>query len=103
MPARPCLPRAITHRRTLGFHCAAPRAGHYVVLASEPLLVCGVDVASPSQLRRRGGPVPVAEYLDLLGRQFTARERELVLSGESEGTSARAVTCPNTPAQAAAL
>ena len=58
------------------------------MLASEPVLVCGVDVASPTQLRTRGGTQqPIEEYLGLLSRQFSAEERELVLEGESEGAT----------------
>lgn len=36
--------------------------GHYVVLAAEPLLLCGVDVAAPDQSRARGKPRPLEEH-----------------------------------------
>ena len=36
--------------------------GHYVVLAAEPLLLCGVDVAAPDQSRVRGKPRPLEEH-----------------------------------------
>ena len=58
--------------------------GAFVVLAAEPRLLCGVDVAAPSQLRRRGAPQPAAELLELLSAQFSPSERDAVLGAGSE-------------------
>jgi hypothetical protein len=73
---------------------ACSRAGDYVVLAAEPLCVCGVDVAAPGQLRRRGTPqmLPMREHLQQFKRQFTAAEVAHILSAGSEGASHTRVT-----------
>lgn len=47
--------------------------GDYVVLASEPLCVCGCDVAAPQQVRRRGGE-PLADFLRSFRDQLTTAE-----------------------------
>jgi len=61
--------------------------GDFVVLASEPLCVCGVDVAAPGQLRRKGAAQtpPMHEYVQLFRRQLTGREVEQVLGAGCEG------------------
>jgi hypothetical protein len=49
--------------------------GDYVVLASEPVCICGVDVAAPQQLRQRGrGRMSVAELKAVFAKQFTPHE-----------------------------
>ena len=49
--------------------------GDYVVLASEPVCICGVDCAAPQQLRGRGkARMSVAELKAIFGKQFTPYE-----------------------------
>ncbi len=76
--------------------------GDFVVLASEPLCVCGVDVAAPGQLRCKGAtaPPPMREYVQLFRRQLTPREVERILGAGCEGvhTAAKCLltrVCPS--------
>jgi len=49
--------------------------GDYVVLAAEPLLLCGIDVAAPSVARSKSGkPRDLEEHFDTLRNYFTALE-----------------------------
>ena len=60
--------------------------GDYVVMAAEPLCVCGVDVAAPAQLRRKGaGSPPMSQLLASFSRQLAARETQYILTAGSEG------------------
>ena len=60
--------------------------GDFVVLASEPLCVCGVDVAAPAQLRRKGAePPPMRQFVTNFSRQLTSREQQQILTAGSEG------------------
>jgi 4'-phosphopantetheinyl transferase len=60
--------------------------GDFVVLASEPLCVCGVDVAAPAQLRRKGAePPPMRQFVTNFSRQLTSRELQQILTAGSEG------------------
>jgi hypothetical protein len=49
-----------------------------VVLASEPVCICGVDVAAPQQLRARNSQhkMSMAELRSIFSRQFTEYEVE---------------------------
>lgn len=63
--------------------------GEYVVLASEPVCICGCDVAAPRSARpRRPGqpPEPLQDFFRSFEQQFTAREWEAIRSagGEAE-------------------
>ena len=60
--------------------------GDFVVLASEPLCVCGVDVAAPAQLRRKGAePHPMCQFVTNFSRQLTSHELQQILTAGSEG------------------
>ena len=50
--------------------------GDFVVLASEPVCICGVDVAAPQQLRARNSQhkMSMAELRSIFSRQFTDYE-----------------------------
>lgn len=50
--------------------------GDYVVLASEPISICGVDVAAPQQLRMRGSQqkMTIAQLKAIFDKQFTPYE-----------------------------
>ena len=52
------------------------RQGDFVVLASEPVCICGVDVAAPQQLRARNSQhkMSMAELRSIFSRQFTDYE-----------------------------
>lgn len=62
--------------------------GEYVVLATEPLMLCGVDVAAPAQVRSRGSngrQRTLEEHFATLNDYFTPREWQLIRScGPSE-------------------
>ena len=47
--------------------------GGYVVLAAEPVCICGIDVAAPSEARSAKTQTP-AELFRALDKQFTAEE-----------------------------
>ncbi|KAL4422721.1 hypothetical protein ABPG75_008918 [Micractinium tetrahymenae] len=47
--------------------------GDYVILAAEPLCICGCDVVAPLHLRRRSGE-PLAKFFARFDRQFTPTE-----------------------------
>ena len=49
-----------------------------MVLASEPVCICGVDVAAPQQLRARNSQhkMSMAELRSIFSRQFTEYEVE---------------------------
>ncbi len=47
--------------------------GDYVILASEPVAICGCDVAAPQQVRRSRGE-PLADFFRSFQRQLTASE-----------------------------
>ena len=53
-----------------------PWQGDFVVLASEPICICGVDVAAPQQLRARNSQhkMSMAELRSIFSRQFTDYE-----------------------------
>lgn len=50
-----------------------PCQGDYTALVSEPLVICGVDVAAPQQLRRRPG-VAVRQAIAAFENQFSKAE-----------------------------
>ena len=56
--------------------------GDFVVLASEPVCICGVDVAAPQQLRARNSKqkMSMAELRNIFSRQFTEYEVKQALS-----------------------
>ena len=56
--------------------CDSQWQGDYVVLASEPVCICGVDVAAPQQLRARNSQhkMSMAELRSIFSRQFTEYE-----------------------------
>lgn len=63
------------------FNFNVSHEGDFVVLASEPVCVCGVDVAAPGQLRMKrgqGAPRTVEEMLQTFSRQLTEYERGLI-------------------------
>lgn len=62
MPAVPCLHRL---------------QGDYVILAAEPVCICGCDVVAPLRTRRRAGE-PLAAFLARFDRQFTPAERQRI-------------------------
>ncbi|KAK9846417.1 hypothetical protein WJX81_003371 [Elliptochloris bilobata] len=75
-PARPHAPN---------FNFNVSHEGNYVVLASEPVCIVGVDVAAPQQIRAArpaaGGVKPASSMEDLqqtFQRQFTAHEWEVI-------------------------
>lgn len=55
------------------FNFNVSHEGYWVVLASEPVCLCGVDVAAPQQIRRAPG-VPLLQSLLALRDQFSLRE-----------------------------
>lgn len=79
MPTRPCS-RVVTSLNThqgkrkvaLPGICTTLQ-GDWTVLVAEPVLITGVDIAAPQQLRRRPGQ-SWAAYLTLLERQFAPEE-----------------------------
>ena len=64
--------------------------GDFVVLASEPVCICGVDVAAPQQLRVRNSQqkMSMAELRSIFSRQFT----------EYEVSACAALASPSSPA-----
>lgn len=61
--------------------------GDYVVLASEPVCVCGCDVAAPLSVRRRGATSPPAALPDFFRsfeQQFTPLEWESIRGAGGE-------------------
>ena len=78
VPTVPTMPDA----RNFNFNVS--HEGDFVVLASEPDVVVGVDVAAPGQARRRGkdGRTPTAEeMLRTFSSVFTEREKDAVRAG----------------------
>ncbi len=83
---------AIPNSQPLPPFCHMPQ-GEYVVLAAEPVCICGCDVAAPRTARpRRPGqpPEPLEAFFRSFEQQFTAREWEAIRAaggeGEQEGT-----------------
>lgn len=64
------------------FNFNVSHEGHYVVLASEPVCIVGVDVAAPDQVRSKGRALSDAELQATFRRQLSDREWEAVLAGE---------------------
>lgn len=59
--------------------------GEFVILAAEPLCVCGCDVVAPREGRRPGGrEEPLADWLRCFEEQLTAREWEAVRGAGDE-------------------
>ncbi|CAL5226778.1 g9635 [Coccomyxa viridis] len=58
------------------FNFNVSHEGDFVVLASEPVCICGVDVAAPQQLRVRNSQqkMSMAELRSIFSRQFTEYE-----------------------------
>lgn len=52
--------------------------GHYVVLAAEPLCICGIDVAAPQHTRTVGRKLAIKDLRQAFEKQLTHQEvREL--------------------------
>ena len=58
--------------------------GNYVALAAEPVLLCGIDVAAPGQVR--GGNDSLDEALEVMRGQFTKKEFAFVKGHKTERT-----------------
>lgn len=56
------------------FNYNVSHEGDYVVLASEPVCLVGVDVAAPGQSRKGGGPFDLDRVLKSFGSAFTRDE-----------------------------
>jgi 4'-phosphopantetheinyl transferase len=72
-------PARLLHAPNFNFNVS--HEGDFVVLASEPSAICGVDVAAPGQARRRGkdGRMPTAEeMLNTFSDVFTPHEKEQI-------------------------
>ena len=70
------------------FNFNVSHEGDFVVLASEPSAICGVDVAAPGQARRRGkdGRMPTAEeMLQTFSDVFTPHEKEQIRAAGTPG------------------
>lgn len=48
--------------------------GHYVVLAAEPLCVCGIDVAAPQHTRTVGRKLAIKDLRQAFENQLTSQE-----------------------------
>ena len=84
---KPFLANAIALPHAPNFNFNVSHEGDFVVLASEPVAMCGVDVAAPGQARRprADGRVPTAdEMLATFGAVLTERERS-VIRGAARG------------------
>ena len=57
--------------------------GRYVVLASEPTALCGVDVAAPTVVRDKK-PKPMAEQLRVMRNQLTAAETAMIMGASPD-------------------
>ncbi|EFN51313.1 hypothetical protein CHLNCDRAFT_55270 [Chlorella variabilis] len=68
--------------------------GDYVILAAEPVCVCGCDVAAPLTVRRAGGAAgkeqPLAEFFRSFEKQLTAAEWASVRAAGEDGASQEA-------------
>ena len=82
-------PNALRCPHTPNWNFNVSHEGDFVVLASEPVCICGVDVAAPAQLRsgRGGAATPMRDYLALFSRQLTSCEAQRILGAGSEGAS----------------
>ena len=72
-------PPRLPHAPNFNFNVS--HEGDFVVLASEPSAICGVDVAAPGQARRPGkdGRMPTAEeMLQTFSDVFTPHEKERI-------------------------
>ncbi|EIE24817.1 4'-phosphopantetheinyl transferase [Coccomyxa subellipsoidea C-169] len=63
-----------THAPNFNFNVS--HEGDFVVLASEPISICGVDVAAPQQLRARGTQqkLTIPQLKSIFDKQFTPYE-----------------------------
>jgi len=66
------------------FNFNVSHEGDYVVLASEPNCIVGVDVAAPGQLRRKGQQHDVEEMFRSFSNQFTSYEWGLIRSEKTD-------------------
>ena len=73
--------------------------GDYVVLASEPVCICGVDVAAPQQLRVRNSQqkMSMAELRSIFSRQFTEYEVGQAFSRPAPPPAPGSVSCFSPP------
>eukprot|EP00775_Hariotina_reticulata_P013351 gene13351-13479_t len=62
------------------FNYNVSHEGDFTVLASESHCLCGVDVAAPHQLRRKGSSRPLLEQLSLMRSQLCSSEWTLLQS-----------------------
>ena len=93
---KPFLANAIALPHAPNFNFNVSHEGDFVVLASEPVAMCGVDVAAPGQARRprADGRVPTAdEMLATFGAVLT--ERGDPSSAAPPGAAAAATTTPS--------
>ena len=73
----------------MGAH--SPIQGSYVVLASEPYCLCGVDITAPHQLRRPQG-TPLSAAIESLRGSF-AQEEWALIQGYSQQDERATETC----------
>jgi hypothetical protein len=55
-------------------HTFSLAQGDYVVLASEPVCIVGIDVAAPQQLRRPGSQTTLVRALEPFRKQLSEAE-----------------------------
>ncbi|KAK9844590.1 hypothetical protein WJX74_004382 [Apatococcus lobatus] len=62
------------------FNFNVSHEGHYVVLAAEPLCVCGIDVAAPQHTRTVGRKLAMTDLRQAFDKQLTSQEWHTVES-----------------------
>mmetsp|Transcript_22055 Transcript_22055/g.61211 ORF Transcript_22055/g.61211 Transcript_22055/m.61211 type:complete len:319 (-) Transcript_22055:257-1213(-) len=81
---KPFVANRVCRQHAPNFNFNVSHEGDYVVLASEPLCICGVDVAAPSQLRRRGKEQTIHEIHSIFRSSFTDNEWKLIFGAGVE-------------------
>mmetsp|Transcript_47803 Transcript_47803/g.120659 ORF Transcript_47803/g.120659 Transcript_47803/m.120659 type:complete len:296 (+) Transcript_47803:194-1081(+) len=81
---KPFVSNSVDRSSTPNFNFNVSHEGDFVVLASEPLCICGIDVAAPEQVRLRGKEQGLEELQRIFRSQFTDWEWGCIRSAANE-------------------
>lgn len=74
--------------------CCRRLQGDYVVLAAEPVCICGCDVAAPLHLRQQPGKAAsLADFFDSFTQQLTPHEWDCIRGAGSEAAQEAEFRC----------
>lgn len=86
---KPFFAGRISRPEAPNFNFNVSHEGDYVVLASEPICICGIDVAAPQQIRR-SQQEPLESFFAHFQQQFTPAEWRAIRAAADDDSKAAA-------------